>query len=335
MTISTLSRILSTVYALLNGCNMQYLPIFMDVNEKNVLVVGGGEVASRKVDLLLSASAKVTVLSPRLNDTLQRYSDDAKITAIIDGYHSDYLVDYVMVWVTTDDTLLNQQVWHDCCERNVLVNVADQPELCEFITPSIIDRSPLQIAISSGGTSPVLIRYLREKLEALLPETLGPLGAFAGEQRERVKQQFHSVTERRRFWERFFSSKAVALATDTAQLQQEFTAQLSTPNTDVNGDIYLIELPEETDLLRLRALRLMQQADVILYVEGGADSQNNIADFVELCRRDAERQPVFAADFATQAKMRQQQGERVCLLINDNTQFTTLTNALTAVAVAA
>jgi len=312
---------------------MQYLPIFMDVNDKNVLVVGGGEVASRKVDLLLSAGAKVTVLSPRLNDTLQRYRDDAKITAIIDGYNRGYLGDYVMVWVTTDNTLLNKQVWQDCCDRNLLVNVADQPELCEFITPSIIDRSPLQIAISSGGLSPVLIRYLREKLEALLPETLGPLGAFAGEQRERVKQQFSSVTERRRFWERFFSSKAATLATDSGQLQQEFDLQLTTPHSDVDGDIYLIKLPDETDLLRLRSLRLMQQADVILYVEDGNDSKDDIADFVELCRRDAERHPILSSDFATQAQARKQQGERVCLLINNTAQFETLTNTLNAVSV--
>ncbi len=331
MTISWLSRILSTVYALLNGCNMQYLPIFMDVNNKNVLVVGGGEVASRKVDLLLSAGAKVTVLSPRLNDTLQRYRDDAKITVVIDGYNRDYLGDYVMVWVTTDDTLLNKQVWQDCCERNLLVNVADQPELCEFITPSIIDRSPLQIAISSGGASPVLIRYLREKLEALLPETLGLLGSFAGEQRERVQQKFGSVTERRRFWERFFTSKAVELATDNTKLQSEFDRQLSTPNTDVGGDIYLIQLPDEIDLLRLRALRLMQQADVILYVEG----DDNIADFVELCRRDAERYPVLSDDFAVQVQARKQQGERVCLLINNNEQFNLLTTELNAVSVIA
>ncbi|PKH04917.1 bifunctional precorrin-2 dehydrogenase/sirohydrochlorin ferrochelatase [Moritella sp. Urea-trap-13] len=315
---------------------MQYLPIFMDVDDKNVLVVGGGEVASRKVDLLLSAGAKVTVLSPRLNDTLQRYRDAAKITAIIDGYNSNYLDDglsrYVMVWVTTDNTALNKQVWQDCCERNLLVNVADQQELCEFITPSIIDRSPLQIAISSGGTAPVLIRYLREKLEALLPETLGLLGAFSGEQRDRVKQQFSSVTERRRFWERFFSSKAVALATDKVQLQQEFDLQLATPEGDVDGDVYLIQLPDETDLLRLRALRLMQQADVILYVADGHDS---MADFIELCRRDAERYPILSADFATQAQTRQQQGERVCLLINDSAQFNTLTNTLNAVSVIA
>ncbi|WP_392340084.1 bifunctional precorrin-2 dehydrogenase/sirohydrochlorin ferrochelatase [Moritella marina] len=321
---------------------MQYLPIFMDVNDKNVLVVGGGEVASRKVDLLLSAGAKVTVLSPRLNDTLERYcghesnGNDAKITAIIDGYNSNYLDDvadsYVMVWVTTDNTALNKQVWQDCCERNLLVNVADQQELCEFITPSIIDRSPLQIAISSGGTAPVLIRYLREKLEALLPETLGLLGAFSGDQRDRVKQQFNSVTERRRFWERFFSSKAVSLATDKAQLQQEFDLQLATPQGDVEGDIYLIELPDETDLLRLRALRLMQQADVILYVE---DNNDSMAEFIELCRRDAERYPTLSADFAKQAKTRQQQGERVCLLINDNAQFATLRESLNAMSVVA
>jgi len=331
MTINWLSRILSAVYALLNGCNMQYLPIFMDIKNKNVLVVGGGEVASRKVDLLLSASAKVTVLSPRLNETLERYRDDAKITAIIDGYNSDYLGDYVMVWVTTDDTLLNKQVWQDCCERNLLVNVADQQELCEFITPSIIDRSPLQIAISSGGASPVLIRYLREKLEALLPETLGLLGAFAGQQRGRVQQQFSTVTERRRFWERFFTSTAVTSATDTQQLQTEFDLLINTPNTDVGGDIYIIQLPDEVDLLRLRALRLMQQSDVILYAE---HSHDHMDDFIELCRRDAERHPIQNADFVVQAQTRQQQGERVCLLVN-NAQFDLLTAELNAVSVVA
>jgi len=304
----------------------------MDIKNKNALVVGGGEVASRKVDLLLSAGAKVTVISPRLNDTLQRYRDDAKIAVIIDGYNSDYLGDYVMVWVTTDDTLLNKRVWQDCCERNLLVNVADQPELCEFITPSIIDRSPLQIAISSAGTSPVLIRYLREKLEALLPETLGLLGSFSGEQRERVKQQFSSVTERRRFWERFFTSKAVELATDHAQLQAEFDQQLSTPNGDVDGDIYLIELPAEVDLLRLRALRLMQQSDVILYAD---ESNERMDDFIDLCRRDAERHPVLSSDFVMQAQTRKQLGERVCLLINNSEQFNTLVSELDAVSVIA
>ena len=193
---------------------MQYLPIFMDVKNKPVLVVGGGEVASRKVDLLLSAKAKVTVVSPQFSDMLTRYADTGKITQIIDGYDNKYLADSVMVWVTTDNGELNKQIWQECNERRILVNVADQQELCEFITPSIIDRSPLQIAISSGGRSPVLIRYLREKLEAVLPTSLGTIGEFAGEQREAVQDKFATVTERRRFWERFFSSDALDVADD-------------------------------------------------------------------------------------------------------------------------
>ncbi|MFT5881060.1 MAG: precorrin-2 dehydrogenase/sirohydrochlorin ferrochelatase [Moritella sp.] len=314
---------------------MQYLPIFIDLNNKKVLVVGGGEVASRKVDLLLSANASVTVLSPRLNSTLQRYTDNGKITCILERYDPQYLANCMMVWVTTDDGSLNQKIWQDCRARNLLVNVADQPDLCEFITPSIIDRSPLQIAISSGGTSPVLIRYLREKLEALLPMSLGQLAAFAGEQRNTVKQQYATVTERRRFWERFFSSKAVEVATDNTQLKQEFEQQMSTPVAEQEGDIYLVQLPSEPELLTLKALRLMQQSDVIIYPTAGSSDavESSLESFIELCRRDAERLPVDAAEQAQCALQRRAQGDRVCMLVADVELFTSLAADITAAVV--
>ncbi len=284
---------------------------------------------------MLSANASVTVLSPRLNATLQRYTDNGKIISILDRYAPNYLVDYMMVWVTTDDGSLNQKIWQDCRAQNLLVNVADHPDLCEFITPSIIDRSPLQIAISSGGTSPVLIRYLREKLEALLPMSLGKLAAFAGEQRDTVKQQYATVTERRRFWERFFSSKAVEIAEDNTQLKQEFELQLSTPVTEQEGDIYLVKLPAEPELLTLKALRLMQQSDVIIYsLEDRADTVEAFTEpFIELCRRDAERLPVAAAEQAQHAKQRCAQGERVCVLVADAELFTALAAKIPAAVV--
>ena len=301
---------------------MQYLPIFMDVNSKSVLVIGGGEVASRKVDLLLSANANVTVLSPTLNMTLQRYADSGKINTICACYDVSYLSDYLMVWVTTDNGTLNQQIWQDCQARQLLVNVADQPHLCAFITPSIIDRSPLQIAISSAGTSPVLIRYIREKLESLLPASLGQLADFSGRQRETVKQRFSSGTARRRFWERFFSSGALALSTDETQLQAEFDHQLSAETEVAMGDIYLLKTPADTELLTLKALRLMQQSDVVVY---GDDIH---ADFIELCRRDAERRPCDQLQLADIAVARRAQGERVCLLVAGDEAFNALASAI-------
>ena len=290
---------------------MQYLPIFMDVKNKPVLVVGGGEVASRKVDLLLSAQAKVTVVAPQFSAMLTRYADAGKITQVIDGYDSKYLADSVMVWVTTDNGQLNKQIWQECNARRILVNVADQQELCEFITPSIIDRSPLQIAISSGGRSPVLIRYLREKLEAVLPTSLGAIGEFAGEQRETVQEKFATVTERRRFWERFFSSDALDVADDAAALKANFEAQLATPVGDLSGDIYLIKPAAASDLLSLRSLRFMQQSDVIIYADDVS------MDLVELCRRDADRLPVVKTEHTEQAISRCQKGDRVCILTAD------------------
>ena len=300
------------------GCRMQYLPVFMDVNSKPALVVGGGEVASRKVDLLLSVNANVTVLSPTLNTTLQRYADSGRINIIFACYDVSYLSDYLMVWVTTDNSILNQQIWQDCQSRQLLVNVADQPHLCAFITPSIIDRSPLQIAISSAGTSPVLIRYIREKLEALLPISLGLLADFSGRQRETVKQRFSCGTERRRFWERFFSSDALALTKDSAQLQAEFDRQLSANITTAQGDIYLLHMPVDSELLTLKALRLMQQSDVIVYGDDIA------ADFIDLCRRDAERRPCEYKQQAEIAIARRAQGERVCLLVAGDEAFNSL-----------
>lgn len=302
---------------------MQYLPIFMDIKNKPILVVGGGEVASRKVDLLLSAQASVTVISPVFNTTLQRYGADNKVTLIHDYYDAKYLTNYVMTWVTTDNLTVNKQVWADCDSRNILVNVADQQDLCQFITPSIIDRSPLQIAISSGGNSPVLIRYIREKLEAVLPASLGTLGDFSGTQRDVVQTKFTTLTERRRFWERFFSSDALDVADDPIQLEASFTRQLNTPLDSAAGDIYLISPVEEADLLTLRSLRFMQQSDVIIYADDVS------MDLIELCRRDAERLPLAKALHVEHARERKIQGERVCIIVNSAQEYQQLKMTLT------
>lgn len=183
---------------------MRYFPLFMDLENKPVLVVGGGEVASRKIEAVLKAGAKVTIVSPTLVEELQEWVNEGRCYWIKNFYSSE-LMDghYVQVWATTNNPSLNHQVYRDAKQRNLLVNVVDDKPYCDFITPSMITRGRIQIAISSGGASPVLIRNVRESLEAILPQNLALLADFAESKRHAVKQRFDSIDERRAFWELF------------------------------------------------------------------------------------------------------------------------------------
>ncbi|MCG6507725.1 bifunctional precorrin-2 dehydrogenase/sirohydrochlorin ferrochelatase, partial [Vibrio parahaemolyticus] len=154
----------------------RYFPLFLDLTNKPVLVVGGGEVACRKIDALLRAGAKVTIVSPQIASTLQSLVDDGKCQWIQNFYTSQILTkEYLQVWATTDNPDLNHQVHKDAKNMGILVNVVDDQPYCDFITPSMIERGRVQLAISSGGASPVLIRNVRETLEAVLPQNLGLL----------------------------------------------------------------------------------------------------------------------------------------------------------------
>ncbi|HYQ92922.1 MAG TPA: bifunctional precorrin-2 dehydrogenase/sirohydrochlorin ferrochelatase, partial [Candidatus Competibacteraceae bacterium] len=179
---------------------MDFLPVFLRIRDRPCLVVGGGAVAARKVELLLQAGGRVTVVAPELGEALQVLQQAGRIGYRPAAFSPADLEGCLLVIAATDDQAVNRQVSKLCQVRAIPVNVVDQPELCSFIMPAIIDREPVLIAVSTGGSSPVLARLLRGRLESLIPAAYGRLAALVASFRERVKQSI-PAPQRRAFWE--------------------------------------------------------------------------------------------------------------------------------------
>ena len=188
---------------------MDFLPIFLNIKNKPCLVIGGGEVAARKVSLLLRAGGAVTVVSPQLGSELQHLLDEQKITYSAETYQSSLIAGQAVIIAATNDEAVNRQVSEQAQSKGIPVNVVDNPALCGFIMPSIIDRTPVQIAISTGGSSPVLARLLRARLETFIPSAYGRLATMVEGFRERVKIRFTETGEIRRFWEKVLEGPVV------------------------------------------------------------------------------------------------------------------------------
>src|SRR3990170_3540309 len=180
---------------------MDFLPVFLDIRGQPCLVVGGGEVAARKTALLLRAGGRVTVLAPVLSAAFDADLAAARIAHRAASFREEDVTDHAVAIAATSDAAVNRAVAAAARARRIPVNVVDQPALCSFIMPSIIDRAPLIVAVSSGGASPVLARLLRARLESLIPAGYRRLAALAGAFRDRVKARF-KPPGRRRFWER-------------------------------------------------------------------------------------------------------------------------------------
>ena len=180
---------------------MDFFPVFMNIRSQRCLVVGGGEVALRKIELLLKAGGDVMVVSPDLHPELQKHLAASEIQHQAKNFEADDLQNSKLVISATDDAATNQQVSELAKNVGIPVNVVDAPELCSFIVPSIIDRSPVMVAVSSGGRSPVLARLLRTKLETMIPASYGRLATLLDVYRSKVKQTFSNTLKRRRFWE--------------------------------------------------------------------------------------------------------------------------------------
>ena len=190
---------------------MEYLPIFAEVKDRPVLVIGGGEIAARKITFLLRAEAKVQIVAEMLMPELAEKVEREEIQWRATVFEEQQLDDVFLVIAATEDDELNQRVYVAANARYRLVNVVDNQALCSFVFPSIVDRSPLLVAISSSGKAPVLSRILREKIEALLPTNLGRLAETASYWRHHIKTHLKTTAERRRFWERVFTGRFASL----------------------------------------------------------------------------------------------------------------------------
>ncbi|KPK18680.1 MAG: sirohydrochlorin ferrochelatase [Betaproteobacteria bacterium SG8_41] len=265
---------------------MDFLPIFLDIREQPCLLVGGGEVAARKCALLLRAGARVTVQAPSLSAAFDAELEAARVVHRAACFSDEDVKGNALVIAATDDEAVNRAVAAAAKAQRIPVNVVDQPALCSFIMPSIIDRSPVIVAVSSGGASPVLARLLRARLETLIPAGYGRLATLAAAFRDRVKARLEP-SQRRRFWERVLQGPIAELVFSgrDAEAQQALSASLAnTQLTLSGGEVALVGAgPGDPDLLTFRALRLMQRADVVVYDRLVAQP------ILDLVRRDAER----------------------------------------------
>ena len=314
---------------------MNTFPLFFKLEDRKVLIVGGGDVALRKADLLSRAGANITVVAPDICDELQallthsKNDDEAsKHQLVFAEYDKFYMTGARVIIAGTDNEALNHQVHADATELNIPVNVVDTPPLCDFIFPAIVDRNPIVIGISSNGKAPVLARLLRARLETLIPQGYGKLAKLAGEFRGEVKSKIPTLTGRRQFWERAFEGKVSELifagneAEANAQLKKDLdeTAEKianqdnlynkHSANTEASinaeassltnsnngnkgisnegskpvGEVYIVGAgPGDPELLTFKALRLMQQADIVFY-DALVSPQ-----VLDLCRRDADK----------------------------------------------
>lgn len=327
---------------------MNTFPLFFKLEDRKVLIVGGGDVALRKADLLSRAGAAITILAPSISAEIQALLSDSKHELIYENYNKAYMSGARVIIAATDDETLNHQIHADASELNIPVNVVDTPHLCDFIFPAIVDRNPIVIGISSNGKAPVLARLLRARLETLIPQGYGKLAKLAGEFRSEVKTKIPTLTGRRQFWERAFEGQVSQLmfagneAQATAQLKADLENTVATledsanntisPNTcnpvtltsqhanehsieslsatapvSTNeltatqnaaiqnnsqtklaqvavGEVYIVGAgPGDPELLTFKALRLMQQADIVYY-DALVSPQ-----VLDLCRRDADK----------------------------------------------
>ena len=327
---------------------MNTFPLFFKLEDRKVLIVGGGDVALRKADLLSRAGACITILAPSISAEIQALLSDSKHELIYENYNKAYMTGARVIIAATDDEGLNHQIHADATELNIPVNVVDTPLLCDFIFPAIVDRNPIVIGISSNGKAPVLARLLRARLETLIPQGYGKLAKLAGEFRAEVKTKIPTLTGRRQFWERAFEgqvsqlmfagNEAQAAAQLKADLESTATAIENSTNNTVNpntynpitpisqhanersieslsatapvstneltvtqntatqndiqtkpaqiavGEVYIVGAgPGDPELLTFKALRLMQQADIVYY-DALVSPQ-----VLDLCRRDADK----------------------------------------------
>ena len=265
---------------------MDIFPISLKLQQQPCLIVGGGHIAYRKAVLLAKAGAVIHVIAPEIEANLLEIVKACQGQYVQSPFNPDIpLRNYRLVIAATNDKATNIQVFEACEAEKILVNSVDDPPHCRFMVPAIIDRSPLVVSIATNGTSPVLSRQIRTQLEASIPHGMGKLADFSGKWRAAVKAKIQNPDERRIFWEDLYASPLKEqVFNDNIAEANRLIEQALIEWKKPKGEVYLVGAgPGDPELLTLKALRLMQQADVIIY------DRLVSPPILDLCRRDAEK----------------------------------------------
>ncbi len=282
---------------------MDFFPIFLDIKHKHCLVVGGGGVAERKTASLLKSGGDVILVSPELTHNLTTWRDMGQLSHRARAFQEGDLDGAYLVIAATDNSEVNRQIAQLAGARDIPINVVDQPELCSFILPSVIDRSPVVAAISTGGASPVLARLIRSRMESMIPAGYGRLADLCNRFRQRVKETFANPSDRKLFWERTLESGVAERVFSGHDEEADALMEKALSENRLSqemGEVYLVGAgPGDPDLLTFRALRLMQQADVVVYDRLVAKP------ILEMTRHDAEH--VYVGKERDKHTMRQEE----------------------------
>lgn len=288
---------------------MNTFPLFHKLENQPILIIGGGEVAMRKADLLRRAGANLTIVAPSIDpeiklllnkdDSYNNLYPNSRHVFIEETYKPTHLQQqsFIFIIVATDNEALNKNIHADCKKQGLLVNVVDTPPLCDFIFPAIVDRNPITIGISSNGKAPVLARLLRAKIETIIPQQYGKLAKIAGDFRNEVKSKLPTINARRKFWEHAFNGKysELVFAGNEANAEQQLKQDLEKfskvyadnsieQTQQQDGEVYIVGAGAgDPELLTFKALRLMQQADIVFYDALVSD------EILDLCRRDSDK----------------------------------------------
>jgi uroporphyrin-III C-methyltransferase/precorrin-2 dehydrogenase/sirohydrochlorin ferrochelatase len=263
---------------------MKRFPLFVNLNKNPVLVVGGGDIAERKIKLILKANAKVEILAKSFSANVNKLIDENKLIKIKGSLDVTKLkINYSLIIAATDKKTINKKLYKFAEKNNILINVVDDPDLCSCTFGSLVDRGDLVVAISSGGSAPVFARHVREKIETMLPHSISEIIKFSGLMRKKVAKSFAKLSQRRVFWESFFEKLSTTQNIQPKKLKKIFEEIIFQEKKRKNGEVFLVGSgPGDPDLLTIRALHLMQKADVCIY-------DNLVSkDILELVRRDAE-----------------------------------------------
>ncbi|MBP8027375.1 MAG: uroporphyrinogen-III C-methyltransferase [Acinetobacter sp.] len=299
---------------------MDIFPISLKLQQQPCLIVGGGHIAYRKAVLLAKAGAVIHVIAPEIESNLLEIVESSQGQYVQAPFSPDIqLRNYRLVIAATNDKAVNIQVFEACEAEKILVNSVDDLPHCRFMVPAIIDRSPLVVSIATNGKSPVLSRQIRTQLESTIPHGMGKLAEFSGQWRAVVKAKIENPDERRIFWEDLYASPLKEHVfndniVEANRLIEQALLEWKAPK----GEVYLVGAgPGDPELLTLKALRLMQQADVVIY-----DRLVSPA-ILELCRRDADK--IYVGKARSNHSVAQEginallveyaaQGKRVCRL---------------------